>query len=171
MEIRHKVYLGLGSNLGNSKQRLLDAIQLISEEIGVVTKKSSFYTTAALNPADQPEMVQPDYVNMVVLCESRLSPSDISKTVHAIEDKLGLNREKKVFWGPREIDIDILAIDDLLISEPGLKVPHPGIESRDFVLCPLAEITPEFIHPLSKTGVSDLINQLKERFIKSVDLV
>jgi dihydroneopterin aldolase/2-amino-4-hydroxy-6-hydroxymethyldihydropteridine diphosphokinase len=168
MEIIHKVYLGLGSNLGDSKKYLVDAVNLISSEVGPVIKSSKHYVTAALNPEDEPEMAQPDYLNMAVLCESALSPIEVSKVIHSIEDRLGLNRSKKVFWGPREIDIDILAIDDLILNESGLIVPHSEMHKRDFVLYPLKEIAPEFIHPQSNKTIDQLIAALNEKFIKCI---
>jgi 2-amino-4-hydroxy-6-hydroxymethyldihydropteridine diphosphokinase len=132
----HKIYLGLGSNLGDRKENLACAIRLIGERVGKVLRVSSFIET-------EPWGFESDntFVNAVILCETELTPREVLRTTQKIEREMG--RQKKSTDGgysDRCIDIDILLYDDLRVDEPDLQIPHPLMLKRDFVMIPLREI-------------------------------
>jgi len=136
----HQVYLGLGSNLGNRWENLEQAIRFIDEQVGTVTRQSSFVET-------EPWGFQSDnhFLNAVVLCETDKTPREILRLTQQIERDMG--RHKNVNrrltnrnYTDRPIDIDILLYDDLTVNEPDLKIPHPLMHERDFVMIPLNEI-------------------------------
>ena len=131
-----KVYLGLGSNLGDRKENLACAIRLIGERVGKVLRVSSFIET-------QPWGFESDntFVNAVILCDTELTPRQVLCATQKIEREMG--RKKKSTDGgyaDRCIDIDILLYDDLRVDEPDLQIPHPLMLKRDFVMIPLREI-------------------------------
>ena len=131
-----KVYLGLGSNLGDRKENLACAIRLIGERVGKVLRVSSFIET-------EPWGFESDntFVNAVILCETTLTPRQVLRATQKIEREMG--RKKKSTDGgyaDRCIDIDILLYDDLRVDEPDLQIPHPLMLKRDFVMIPLREI-------------------------------
>ena len=134
--ISHKVFLGLGSNLGNCKRNLERAIRLIDERVGQVTRQSSFIETEPWGFESEHK-----FMNAVVLCETTKTPREVLLLTQQIERDMG-RRKKSVFGGyaDRPIDIDILLYDDLTIDEPDLKIPHPLMHQRDFVMIPLNEI-------------------------------
>ena len=134
--MKSKVFLGLGSNLGDRKENLACAIRLIDERVGKVLRVSSFIET-------QPWGFESDnaFVNAVILCETELKPRQVLQTTQKIEREMG--RKKKSTDGgyaDRCIDIDILLYDDLRVDEPDLQIPHPLMLKRDFVMIPLREI-------------------------------
>ena len=131
-----KVYLGLGSNLGDRKENLACAIRLIGERVGKVLRVSSFIETEPWGFESQNT-----FVNAVILCETTLTPRQVLRTTQKIEREMG--RKKKSTDGgyaDRCIDIDILLYDDLRVDEPDLQIPHPLMMKRDFVMIPLREI-------------------------------
>jgi len=134
-----KSYLGLGSNMGDKKRYLYDAIQILNhrEEI-TITTLSSLYETAPWGYVDQDI-----FMNLVVEIETSLSPFELLDVCQSIENELGRVREFK--WGPRVIDVDILLYDDQVIQSKRLTVPHPYMTERDFVMIPLAEINPQLV--------------------------
>ena len=135
--ISHKVFLGLGSNLGNCKKNLERAIRLIDERVGQVTRQSSFIETEPWG-FESPNK----FMNAVILCKTTKTPREVLMLTQQIERDMG-RRKKSVSGGyaDRPIDIDILLYDDLTIDEPDLKIPHPLMHERDFVMIPLKEIT------------------------------
>lgn len=144
------VYLALGSNLGDRRANLEQAIQHINTRIGPVTKVSSFHETKALCP---PGMAwQPDFLNAVLLCMSSHPPLEILRRIHVIEQLLG--RVRAVHWGPRVIDIDILTVGDIRMQSEELTLPHPEMHKREFVMAPLLEIEPAFQLPVANASVS-----------------
>lgn len=158
MEIKSPLYLALGANLGDARENLEAAIGAIGHKIGAVVKTSDIYLTRALSkPGSEP---QPDYLNMVVLCRSTLSPFEVLEGVKNIESSLGRLPDQKGNWAPRQIDIDIVAYGDQVINTPELQVPHPHLEARDFVLYPLFAVDPGFVHPLSAKPIAKLIADL-----------
>lgn len=138
-------YLSLGSNLGDRAANLQFAIAQLSSA-GKVTAVSSLYETEPVGVVDQSW-----FLNCVVAIETELAAGELLRSVLEIERFMG--RQRLSQKGPRKIDIDVLLLDDCVIAEPGLKVPHPAMQGRRFVLEPLAEIAPEVGHPvLHKTA-------------------
>ncbi len=105
-----------------------------------VIARSSLYRSAPLGPVEQP-----DFINAVVTVETRLAPRKLLDALQAIELEIG--RQPAERWGPRRIDLDLLVYGDAVIDEQGLKIPHPGIAERNFVLLPLGEIAPDLVVP------------------------
>ena len=148
------VFIGLGSNVGAKKKNLLQAIRLISKAgYFKILKLSSPYLTKAVGPA------QPDFVNAVLKMETALKPEEALLELKKIEKLMG--RKKTKHWGPRLIDLDILFYGGKVIRSKGLTIPHKELHKRGFVLAPLAEISPRFIHPVLKNTVSKLLKELK----------
>ncbi|CAN5868561.1 2-amino-4-hydroxy-6-hydroxymethyldihydropteridinediphosphokinase [soil metagenome] len=139
----NKTYLLLGSNMGNSQQQLKKAISFTKKEIGKVTRLSGLYQTAAWGKTDQP-----DFLNQVIVVETILAANQLMQVILSIEKKMGRIRTEKN--APRIIDIDILYFNKEIIHEKYLTVPHPAMQLRRFVLVPLNELSPNFIHPLLK---------------------
>ena len=133
----HQVYLGLGTNLGNKEQNLLKAIELIGEKVGTVVRQSSFIET-------EPWGFESDnkFLNAVILCETTKTPREVLRITQQIERDMGRTQKSKpkAVYKDRPIDIDILLYDDLKVDEPHLKIPHPLMYERDFVMIPLREI-------------------------------
>jgi len=145
-------YLGLGTNLGDRKKNLSKAIEAISLKMSI-SKQSSLYETTAWGYTDQP-----DFLNQVIQVETELSPLRLLNFLKKTELKLG--RVENFRYGPRLIDIDILFYDDLVITTSRLQIPHPKITERAFVLVPLNEIAPGYIHPVLKKTVAELLAEL-----------
>ena len=134
--IKHQVYLGLGSNLGNCRKNLERAIRLIGDRVGLVTRQSSFIETEPWGFKSSNK-----FMNAVILCETTKTPREVLMLTQQIERDMG-RMKKSVSGGyaDRTIDIDILLYDDLTVDEPDLKIPHPLMHERDFVMRPLNEI-------------------------------
>ncbi len=134
-------YIGLGSNLDDPLKQLQNALAEMAVTTGIdLCKRSSFYVTKPVGPQDQP-----DYVNAVVKIKTQLSPLALLDELQRIEKRQG--RVRNVRWGARTLDLDILLYAENVIDHPRLTVPHPEIQNRAFVLCPLAEITPQIEIP------------------------
>ncbi|MBA4139046.1 MAG: 2-amino-4-hydroxy-6-hydroxymethyldihydropteridine diphosphokinase [Segetibacter sp.] len=146
----NNVYLLTGGNLGDRLVNLQKAFMLIDEMAGSVIKKSSIYETAAWGITNQPS-----FLNQVLFCTTQLTAVQLLQTILLIEKQMGRERLEKL--GPRIIDIDILFYNDEVIDLPELKVPHPEITNRRFVLEPLHEIAPDYIHPVLKRSIADLL--------------
>jgi len=131
----HQVYLGLGSNLGERKELIQKAIALIGERIGTVTRQSSLIETEPWGFESSHK-----FLNGVILCETALTPREVLKGTQQIERELGRKKKTTLTYKDRPIDIDILLYDDLKVDEPDLKIPHPLMHQRDFVMIPLKEI-------------------------------
>ena len=132
----HTVYLGLGANIGNRKRTIRQAIERIGELIGTVERQSALYETKPWG-FESPN----DFVNACVCCSTILSPRKLLEQSQRIEKELG--RTSKTVGGAyhdRVIDIDILLYDDIKVNEPDLKIPHPLMLKRDFVMRPLRDI-------------------------------
>lgn len=138
------VLLGLGSNWGDRVQQLSRALLALSRVVSGMSV-SSVYETEPLLPEDAPPEWNCRFYNLAASCETALSPRELLVRVKAIEQELG--REARGVWGPREIDIDILAYGNAVMEEEDLVIPHKGLLQRDFVLLPLAEIAPHWRYP------------------------
>ena len=149
------VYLGLGTNLGDRKQNISKAIEAISLKMSI-SKQSSLYETTAWGYTDQP-----DFLNQVIQVETNLSPLRLLNFLKKTEVELG--RVENFRYGPRLIDIDILFYDDLIKTTSRLQIPHPRIQERAFVLVPLNEIAPGYVHPVLKKTIAELLAELPNK--------
>ncbi len=152
------IFLLLGSNLGDRNQFLQQAIQHLQIEIGPVMQTSAVYETQSWGKTDSP-----DCLNQVIQLQTELSAQQVLQKILNIELVIGRVRDEK--WGPRTIDIDILFYNSLLVNEPDLQIPHPELHKRRFTLAPLAEIAPDFIHPVFNKSILQLKNELKDSLI------
>ena len=143
------VHLGLGSNLGDRKEFLSMACNHLRTEAVREFRTSSIYESEPLL-----KMPQPKYFNMVVCGLTVLSPKDLLKKCQQIEISLGRIRRER--WGSREIDIDILSYGNRKINKDNLVIPHPEIENRSFVLMPMLELSPEWLHPENGITIKEL---------------
>lgn len=153
----HRVYLSLGSNIGNKRKNLLEAIRKIGElENTEVVKSSTILETEPFGYLEQD-----NFLNTCLEVKTLMTAQEFLKEILQIE--LDMGRVREIKWGPRIIDIDILFYDKEIIEEDNLAVPHPWICEREFVLDPLSEIAPNYIHPLEKKTITMLARKLKER--------
>ena len=151
-----RVAVGLGSNVGDRRRRLDEAVDALAE-IGELAAVSSYYETAPLGRTDQA-----DFLNAVVLVDTELSARKLLDELLLVERQRG--RERRERWGPRTLDLDILLYGDRTIDEPGLKIPHPRMADRRFVLEPLAEVWPDAAMP-DGTSVADLLAAVEDQEI------
>ncbi len=149
-----RVFIGIGSNLGDRPSYCKSAVHELSAFANIVNI-SPLYETEPVDKEDQPE-----FVNGVVEIDTDLSPHELLTEINSIEQKLGRVREEK--WGPRTIDLDIIFYDDIVVEDKDLEIPHPRAHLRRFVLEPLCEIAPEFIHPIYKLSARDLLNNIDD---------
>lgn len=148
-----KVWIALGSNMGNGRKNLDEAVENMNKNGVKVEKISTYIETEPYGYTEQD-----NFVNAVCIAETELSPRELLKTLLAIELEMG--RVRLIRWGPRIIDLDILFYEDLIIDEEDLKVPHIEIQKRSFVLEPMDEISPEKVHPVFKKTVHELLLEL-----------
>ncbi|WP_371376531.1 2-amino-4-hydroxy-6-hydroxymethyldihydropteridine diphosphokinase [Thalassotalea aquiviva] len=152
----HTVYIGLGSNLVEPERQLKKAVEALTLiEQTLLVQVSSLYASKPMGPQDQP-----DYMNAVAKVETKLSPIELLDNLQQIELTAGRVR-KEERWGARVLDLDILLIDNLVIDTPRLTVPHYGMKVREFVIYPLAEISPNLTLP-DGTLVTELKADLPE---------
>lgn len=152
-----KSYILLGGNLNDRKFYISSAIQLIKTLAGPVIEKSSLYETAPWGFENENM-----FLNQVVVVETYLEPADLFQTIVSIENQLGRTRNGSRF-SSRTIDIDILFYEDRVISTESLTIPHPRIKERRFVLEPMCELNPQFIHPLEKTTMKELLDSCPDK--------
>ena len=152
----NKAYLLTGGNEGDRYLNMQQARTNIEHICGQLIQVSSLYETAPWGKTDQA-----DFLNQVLLLETSLSPQALLKSILLIEEKGG--RIRTVRNAPRTIDIDILFYDRLVLDEPGLRIPHPRIAERRFVLEPLCEISPDFIHPVLGKTIRLLLQECKDQ--------
>ena len=149
-------YIGVGSNMGNRLKYLEAAMEAISE-YGRIIKKSAVYEAKAWGETDQP-----DFLNCVINFKSGLNPELLLEKLQQIEMMAGRQRNKDEKWKSRTLDLDILFADDKVIDSEKLKLPHPFLQERNFVLVPLSEIAPYFIHPILNKSVNSLLLDCKD---------
>ena len=153
----HKVYVALGSNLGDRRGYLEGALEALREDACIRIKKvSSFLETKPYGGVEQG-----DFLNGVVEMETLYTPRELLKELQKLEQAAG--RERTVHWGPRTLDLDILFYDDLIMEEEDLIIPHTDLQNRDFVLRPMAELAPRLEHPTLKKTIRTLWEEYKER--------
>ncbi len=161
----HKVFLGIGGNIGNKQQNFIKVEDLIQKRLGKIVQKSSVYETPPWGFNNEN-----NFWNQVIIIDTKYLAQELLWRTKEIEDMFGLrNRENP--YSSREMDIDILYYDDLFMENNKLIIPHPRIHQRKFVLVPLVEIAPDFKHPLLRlTSIQMLENCKDESIIKKVDL-
>ena len=153
-------YVGLGSNLGDRERQLQLAISAL-ERCGVVKSVSKLYQTVPVLHPLMPIHGQSDFLNACVALHTESEPRELLQQLLAIEVELGRYRGSlEIAWSPRAIDLDILAIDEQVFAEPELAIPHPRLHERRFVLEPLAEIAPQWRHPLLSKTAAELLDLL-----------
>jgi 2-amino-4-hydroxy-6-hydroxymethyldihydropteridine diphosphokinase len=144
------VAIALGSNLGDSKTTVKTALSLLNQHPQIQVKScSSWYQTAPIGPP------QPDYINGCAILEVQLKPDSLLEILLAIEGQLG--RVRREPWGPRTLDLDVLLFDNLIWETQTLKIPHPRMRERAFVLIPLAEIAPNWVDPVTQKTILQLL--------------
>lgn len=147
--------LSLGTNIGDKMHFLTQSKTLISDKIGSILLSSSIYETEPWGIDNQDS-----YLNQVISVQTNLSPYELLDNIHKIEKDLGRIRE--IHYGPRTIDIDILYYGNRILDSENLKIPHPQIQKRRFILVPLSEIIPEMPHPLLKKTSQELLDEVKD---------
>lgn len=160
----HTAFIGVGSNLGDKPLNCLTAVDLLGQMDGItVERRSSLYRSEAL-PLPDPDAPPPGphdwFVNAVVRVKTALSPKELLAAMHLIE--MQLLRQRDVRWGPRTLDLDLLFYDQLVLEMDGLTIPHPEIHKRSFVLVPMAEIAPRWVHPCFNKAIAQLVKDLDE---------
>jgi 2-amino-4-hydroxy-6-hydroxymethyldihydropteridine diphosphokinase len=150
-----RIFLLLGSNLGDRYRNLLSAHEMICTEAGKIINASHIYLTEAWGAKNQP-----DFFNQAIEIKSGLTPEKLLRVLNRIE--LTLGRKKNLKWEPRIIDLDILFYNEIVFEESSLQIPHPLISKRNFVLIPLMEIAADFKHPYLGKTVEELYIESKD---------
>ncbi|MGH7898368.1 MAG: 2-amino-4-hydroxy-6-hydroxymethyldihydropteridine diphosphokinase [Candidatus Binatia bacterium] len=151
------VFIGLGSNLGDRRANIADALDRIRKLPGTrIVKESSLYESEPHGDA------KTWFVNGVIETETDFSPENLLKKLKAIESAMGRKRVKGKRWGSRIIDLDILFYGNLVIRKRTLKIPHPELANRRFVLLPLSELAPQIIHPVVQASISELLSAVSD---------
>jgi 2-amino-4-hydroxy-6-hydroxymethyldihydropteridine diphosphokinase len=146
--------IGLGSNLGNRLMNLRTAFRLLAETLHCAAEKRLIRASDVFETEPWGVTDQPYFLNACLTTESALPPEELLLRVKRIEADMG--REVTRRWGERKIDIDVLFMGSTIYESPTLRVPHPEMHRRDFVLIPLAQISPRWVHPVTKRAVSDM---------------
>ena len=151
MSHKARAFIGAGANLGEPVRQIRQAQDALQKSPGIkFLGASSLYRTQPVGPVEQPP-----FINAVFSLEPEIGPHDLLSLLLDIERNMG--RVRKERWGPRVIDLDLLFFGEEIIKEQGLEVPHPRLHERRFVLVPLTEIAPGFVHPVIKKSVSELL--------------
>lgn len=140
-----RIYLALGSNVGDRRSYMAAALSYIQDHARI-TRVSNIYQSPAMLPGNCPPEWDIEFLNMVVECETQLPPAQLLTHVKEVEKRLGRPQEY-ARWSPRNIDIDIITYGDDVLDDDTLTIPHPGLAERDFFLLPLAEIAPMWRYP------------------------
>ncbi|WP_297998397.1 2-amino-4-hydroxy-6-hydroxymethyldihydropteridine diphosphokinase [uncultured Phascolarctobacterium sp.] len=149
-------YIALGSNLGDKEKNLRRALLLLTQQGVEVVRVSSFLSTEPYGVTDQPQ-----FLNAVACVRTSLAPLALLDVLLATE--LAMGRVRLRHWGERNIDLDLLLYEDVVLDMPRLHLPHPDMQNRDFVLLPLAEIAPELRHPTLQKTIYELKENLMNR--------
>lgn len=151
----NEVIIGLGTNVGNKKTNLENAILLIKNEVGSVINQSKVIETKPWGKLDQD-----DFLNQIIVIETCLYPLELLEKLKQIEVKLGRIKTQK--WGERILDLDILFYENYIFQSPSLIIPHPFIQDREFVLLSLNELFPDKIHPKLRKSFKELMHDCKD---------
>lgn len=152
----NKVYIAAGSNLGDKEETLKEAIDKIDKRKDcVVTKVSNFYTTDPVGYEDQDQ-----FVNCVFEIDTLQTPSELMNTLLEVEKDF--KRERIIRWGPRTLDLDIIFYDDIISYDEHILIPHPRAHERQFVMKPMCDINPYYVHPIYRKRVMDISSELGE---------
>ncbi|WP_118973607.1 2-amino-4-hydroxy-6-hydroxymethyldihydropteridine diphosphokinase [Taibaiella koreensis] len=154
----HDVYLLTGSNQGDRREQLSQAITALERDAGMVVRASGLYETEAWGLEGLPA-----HLNQALLLQTTLAPLPLLDVIQEIEQRLGRVRQER--WGVRAIDIDIIYFDDLVLDLPQLVIPHPLMQERNFVLAPLNEIAPGLVHPVRHKTTSELLQQSSDKLL------
>lgn len=153
---RHRAYIALGSNMGDKRAHLEGAVKEIDEDRKCTVKKvSEFIVTEPVGG-----VMQDDFLNGCILIETLYTPHELLDFLHVVEKNH--NRERKIHWGPRTLDLDIIMYDDIVMADDTLIIPHKEMTKREFVLKPLCEIAPYAVHPTKKMTVSELLEAIRQ---------
>ena len=153
---KKSTYLLIGTNMGQRDANLQLATELLEKQVGKLTKSSNIYETAAWGKESQPA-----FLNQVLVLETNLKPAELLEKILQIEQEMGRQRLEK--WGSRIIDIDILYFNEKIINQKNLQIPHPYLQDRRFTMVPLAEIAPDFTHPVLKKTNKQLLEICEDR--------
>lgn len=161
----NRLFLSLGGNEGNVLDNIRLAHQYLTETVGKIRQSSHVYQTHAWGNEDQP-----DFLNECIEVQSSHTAEEILQHCLDIEKKIGRKRQEK--WGARPIDIDILFFNAEVINRENLIVPHPYLHKRNFVLIPLLEIAPDFVHPIFKKSIGVLAQECADPLeVKKTSLI
>ena len=150
-------YIALGTNVGNYRNNFSRAVFELSK-IGNISKIANIYKSKPYG-----YLKQNYFYNTMVYLKSEIHPNELIKKIHLIERKL--HKNKRIINGPRKIDLDIIFWNQKIFKNNNVVIPHPRAQERDFVLCPLYDITPFFKHTVSKLSVKELIKNLKDHYV------
>jgi 2-amino-4-hydroxy-6-hydroxymethyldihydropteridine diphosphokinase len=152
-------WIAIGTNQGNSKALYQQAVKRLSNHSrGLkLVAQSSLYRTQPVGMVPQPW-----FINGVVLVKTKCGPKALLKVLHSIERSFGRNRRREKRWGPRRLDLDLLFYEQRVISTKFIKIPHPSLHLRRFVLTPLAEVSPQLIHPIFGKTVDMLLQDVDD---------
>lgn len=156
----HTIFIALGTNLGDRLANLRAALDALSPHLKRI-QPSRIFETPPWGFTDQPA-----FLNMVAQAQTKLGPHELLSTLKQAEARIG--REPTFRYGPRLIDLDILFYDDLVLESPPLIIPHPKLHERGFVLVPLMDIASDFIHPVFKKTIRELISTIDTTNITSI---
>jgi 2-amino-4-hydroxy-6-hydroxymethyldihydropteridine diphosphokinase len=155
--VAHRAYIGIGSNLGDRKANTVEAVDRVAKLPATrIVRASSLYESEPLGDA------KTWFVNSVIELETEFPPEELLKRLKAIEKAMGRKRVTGKRWGSRVIDLDILLCDQEVVDKRTLKIPHPEMHKRRFVLLPLAELAPHVVHPQLGQSVSALLATVKD---------
>ncbi len=150
------IIIALGGNIGDVQESFESALAMLNQSCHIITKSKIYQTPALIRQGAAP---QPDYLNAAIHAVSTLTPAAILAELHRIETALG--RERKEHWGARTIDLDLIDYEGFTSTNPALMLPHPELAKRLFVLQPLHDIVPNWIHPITGLSVSEMTTSLE----------
>lgn len=153
----HKTYLALGSNMGEKEETIAAAVEKLQKDSDFRKVRCS----KLIITKPYGGVAQDDFINGALEVETLLEPYELLNRIHELEKEAG--RERKVHWGPRTLDLDILFYDNQIVDETDLVIPHPDLQNRDFVLKPMLQLAPKLRHPVLGKTIEELLSQLRPR--------